>query len=231
MNGKPKSKKSKAILIAVLLAVGIAASVAYVMYRSEQLKITEEAEKGGERARRSIPRIAVALRTRNSQPLFIEYDKKNQQVTLTDKGDNQMSFSLKELETEKPVFIRWIGAKPALATTLTEREIMRYCEISLDEKYTREEKGKAGQIALSDPRVKKIIGGKEYKIRMITGTYKLEGSKAIKTDVLLVGVVIPEPDKTSIYRIQVDLNAGEVKGIEPLSLGVIKMRHVRSREE
>lgn len=230
MNGKPKSKKSKAILIAVLLAVGIAASVAYVMYRSERLKITEEAEKG-EGARRSIPRIAVALRTRNSQPLFIEYDKKNQQVTLTDKGDNQMSFSLKEIKSEKPVFIRWIGEKPVLVTTLTEREIMRYCEISLDEKYTREEKGKAGQIALSDPRVKKIIGGKEYKIRMITGTYKLEGSKAIKTDVLLVGIVIPEPDRTSIYRIHVDLNAGEVKGIEPLSLGVIKMRHVRSREE
>jgi hypothetical protein len=66
---------------------------------------------------------------------------------------------------------------------------------------------------------------------MITGTYKLEGAKAIKTDVLLVGIVIPEPDRTSIYRIHVDLNAGEVKGIEPLSLGVIKMRHVRSREE
>ncbi|HIH97516.1 MAG TPA: hypothetical protein HA346_00665 [Thermoplasmata archaeon] len=231
MNGKLKSKKSKAILIAVLLAVGIAASVGYVMYRSEQLKITEEAEKGREGARRSIPRIAVALRTRNSQPLFIEYDKKTQQVTLTDKRGNQMNFSLKEIKSEKPVFIRWIGAKPVLATTLTEREIMRYCEISLDEKYTREEKGKAGQIALNEPRVKKIISGKEYKIQGITGTYKLEGSKAIKTDVLLVGIVIPEPDRTSIYRIHVDLNAGKVEGIVPLTLEVMKERHIRSVQD
>jgi hypothetical protein len=217
-----KSKKGKVILIAILLAVGIAASIGYVMYRSKQLKAIEEEEKGTPMPRMAKVIISRAIGTRISQPLFIEYNRAKQQVILTDEEGNQMSFSLKELKSAKPIFIRWERGEPVLTTTLTEKEIRRYYEIKIESKYTKEEKERAKQIALSDPRIKEIIEGKHYRIRLIEGTYDLEGGKAVKTNILVVGITVSKAKRTDLCRAKVDLEKEKVTWINFSSLGVKK---------
>ena len=124
------------------------------------------------------------------------------------KKPSKVEGTTEQNETNEQPELKVVPSKPERPIIWGKNETDEMLEL------TEEQKEKAKKIALSDSRVQKRIGGKEYKIRLIQAHTLITQTGEHELRDATVFIDLPGIDKW--FDVRVDLEEGKVTHIGPL---------------
>ena len=126
-------------------------------------------------------------------------------------GKNVMTFKLEESKGARVKSLQIFNDTGIESTTVPPSEYEEQMKLS------QEEQEKAKEIALNDPRVKEILEGKEYSVRITRADGIIQAENEVEVRLVFATTYMIEDVEASALDIFVNLDEGKVTYLFPLS--------------